>query len=253
MNRTEIAKAVAETSSSWLGPIGQPEPMSTDQSIPQYIRAWYDWAYLDRRNARLLDHEAVVTAILFGNSSRLRRAVLSEIAPGQSVLQVAHVYGNLIPQIAGRLGPDGRLDVIDIVPLQAARCRHKLHGFPGAHVRVADASEPGEAVYDVVNCYFLLHEVPDDRKSAIVNALLRRVGPGGRVVFVDYHRPARGHPLRGFYRRLFERVEPYALAMWNREIREYATDASAFDWQKQTMFGGVFQKIVARRADGKGG
>lgn len=217
------------------------------RAVPTYIEACYGWAYLDRRNARLLDREAVVTAILFGNSRRLRNSLLSDISSGQSVLQVAHVYGKLIPEIARTVGPSGHLDVIDIVPLQAALARRKLRGLGQTHVRIADASDPGEHAYDVVSCYFLLHEVPDDKKRTIVEALLQRVAPGGRAVFVDYHRPSRLQPLRGFYRRLFERVEPYALSMWDHDIREFAGDPSSFRWEKRGFFGGVFQKTVAYR------
>lgn len=217
--------------------------------IPSYIQAWYGWAYVDRNNASLLDRELIVAAILLGNNRRLRQALLSEVVPGQSVLQAAHVYGRLIPDLARQIGPQGYLDVIDIVPLQAALCRRKLQGVAHARVRLADAADPGAKIYDVVSCYFLLHEVPDEKKSAIVAALLNRVAPGGRAVFIDYHRPARLHPLRGFYHRLFKRLEPYASSMWDHEIFEYAANAVAFTWKKQTLFGGVFQKTVAFRVD----
>lgn len=216
--------------------------------IPNYLKASYTWAYLDRRNACLLDRELIVAGILFGNHGRLRRAVLDEVFPGQSVLQAAHVYGRLIPELARRIGPAGSLDVLDIVPLQAALCRRKLRGYPHARVRVADAAEPGEAVYDVVSCFFLLHEIPDNKKQEVVDALLARVAPGGRAVFVDYHRPARWQPLRPIYARLFERLEPFARSLWCSEIRDFSSHPERFCWEKHTLFGGVFQKTVARKA-----
>lgn len=239
--------AVADTAEPWPAAGSQPLGPATIDLIPWYIQDRYGWAYVDRGNASLLDREFIVAAILLGNNRRLRQALLSEISQGQSVLQAAHVYGRLIPDLARKVGPQGRLDVIDIVPLQAALCRRKLQGMTQARVRIADAADPGSGTYDVASCYFLLHEVPDEKKSAIVSALLDRVAPGGRAVFIDYHRPARFHPLRGFYRGLFERLEPYAQSMWNHEIREYAANAAAFAWEKQTLFGGVFQKVVAVR------
>ncbi len=218
-------------------------------SIPAYLTSFYSWAYLNRRNACLLDHNVVVTAILMGNHRRLRRAALSEVEPGHSVLQAAHVYGCLIPELARKLGPTGRLDVVDLVPLQAALCRRKLRSFRNARVRVADAAEPGGDIYDVVNCFFLLHEIPDERKHAVVDTLLTRVRPGGRAVFVDYHEPAPRHPLRGVFRRLFDRLEPFAESLWHHEVKEFASNAAAFRWEKQTMFGGVYQKTVAHRVE----
>ncbi len=243
----EDSKALAEPCEPWQDAGIQPLGGDAAELIPHYIRACYGWAYVNRGNASLLDREPIVAAILFGNNRRLRQALLSEIAPGQSVLQAAHVYGRLIPDIARWIGQQGRLDVIDIVPLQAALCRRKLQGLPQARVRIADAANPGKGTYDVVSCYFLLHEVPDEKKSAIVTSLLNRVAAGGRAVFIDYHRPLRFHPLRGFYRRLFDRLEPYAPSMWDREISDHAGNADQFRWEKQTLFGGVFQKVVASR------
>jgi len=215
-------------------------------SIPNYLSETYAWAYLSRRNAHLLDRDAVVNTILLGNHRRLREAALSEISPGQKVLQVAHVYGCLIPELARHIGPAGRLDMIDVVPLQVARCRQKLRDYAHTRAWVADARDLGEETYDVVNCFFLLHEVPDQYKGAVIDALLARITRTGKVVFVDYHAPTPRNPLRSFYQRLFERLEPYATTMWNREIRDFSTEADRFRWDKITMFGGVFQKTVAQ-------
>jgi len=219
----------------------------TREAIPDYLSTRYGWAYLNRKNARLLDRDAVVTAILLGNHRRLRRAALSEVAPGQSVLQAAHVYGCLIPELARRIGPSGRLDVIDLVPLQVALCRRKLRGFANVNVRVADAAEPSGESYDVVSCFFLLHEIPDEKKRAVVDALLAQLAPGGKAVFVDYHAPARWHPLRGIYRLLFDRLEPFAESLWYHDVQDFCRNAESFRWEKATMFGGVYQKTVAHR------
>lgn len=216
-------------------------------AIPSYLRDVYAWAYLDRRNARLLDQEAVVAALLWGNNARLRRAVLAEISPGQKVLQAAHVYGRLVPAIATAVGSAGRFDVIDVAPLQAALCRRKLRGFPHARARIADAAAPLADTYDVVVCFFLLHELPDASKSAVVNALLERVAPGGKVVFVDYHAPAAWHPLRALMRRVFAVLEPFAESMWRHEIIDFAAGPAEFEWQTETFFGGLYQKTVASR------
>ena len=227
---------------------GDPPARRTRRAIPEYLSARYDWAYLNRKNACLLDRDAVVTAILLGNHGRLRRAALSEVAPGQDVLQAAHVYGRLIPELARRIGPDGRLDVVDLVPLQVALCRRKLRGFANTNVRVADAAEPGGRTYDVVSCFFLLHEIPDEKKRVVVDALLAQLVPGGKAVFVDYHAPAPWHPLRGIYRRLFDRLEPFAESLWHHDVRDFCGNAASFRWEKTTMFGGVFQKTVAYRS-----
>jgi len=216
-------------------------------AIPAYMYEVYNWAYLNSTNARLLDHDAIVSTILLGNNARLRRSLISEIMTGQRVLQAAHVYGRLIPEIARQVGPAGYLEVIDLVPLQAALCRQKLRDFPQARVRIANASNPGEAMYDVVSCFFLLHEIPDDLKRSVVDALLLRVDRGGKVVFVDYHKPARWHPLRGLLQLLFNRLEPFAESLWHHQIVDFATAPENYRWEKQTFFGGLYQQTIAYR------
>ena len=247
MNSTDAGRRAVDRAFVEVAEAG-PCPLSYQRAanaIPAYLREVYSWAYLNRTNAFLLDRNAVVSAILLGNNRRLRRAIISEIAAGERVLHVAHVYGQLIPEVAVQVGHRGQLDVVDLVPLQAALCRRKLRGFPQARVRIADAARPGDGVYDVVTCFFLLHEIPDERKRAVVDALLARVVPGGKVVFVDYHGPARWHPLRGLMQVLMNRLEPFAESLWHHEIAEFASVPGGYRWQKQTLFGGLYQKTVA--------
>jgi hypothetical protein len=215
--------------------------------VPGYLRDVYDWAYLNPSNAARLDREQVVSLILWGNHRRLKHAAYGEFRSGQRVLQVAHVYGDFIPGLARRVGAGGRLDVIDIAPLQVARCRDKLRAYPWARVRRADARDPGGGPYDGICCYFLLHELPGIWKRAVVDALLAGVAPAGKVVFVDYHAPWPWHPLRPVMSAVFDRCEPFAKELWRHDIRGLASRPTDFSWSKDTYFGGLYQKVVARR------
>lgn len=217
------------------------------ERVPAYLSETYGWAYLNPFNACLLDRDWVVRAILLGNSGHLARALLSQITPGQRVLQAAHVYGNLIPRMARKVGPAGRLDVIDVAPLQVTRCRRKLRGLPQARVRLADVARPGGGLYDVVSSYFLLHELPSAHKRVTVDALLASVAPGGRAVFVDYHCPDPGHLLRWLLVRIFAWLEPYAAEMWELPISDFAFRSGEFEWESRLLFGGLYQVTVATR------
>ena len=106
--------------------------------VPDYLQEIYDWAYLNPSNVRLLDRDWIVSAILWGNNARLRRAAFAEFVPGQRILQPSHVYGGMIPGLARLVGPEGRLDVVDIAPVQVANCRRKLVPYPWARVRQAE-------------------------------------------------------------------------------------------------------------------
>lgn len=216
-------------------------------ALPDYLVRTYTWAYLRPASIAVFDNPMVVDAILWGNFRRLVRSACVEFAPGQRILQAASVYGSLSAELAERVGRDGRLEVIDIAPLQVEHCRRKLEGYPQASVRVADAAMPGGGLYDGVCCFFLLHEVPDDYKRAVVDALLGCVAPGGKVVFVDYHKPGALHPARFVTSMIFRFLEPFANALVDGEIMDFSREPDSFIWRKETFYGGLFQKVVARR------
>ncbi|MEX0828451.1 MAG: rhodoquinone biosynthesis methyltransferase RquA [Haliea sp.] len=223
--------------------------LQTTSQIPAYINDHYWWAYLRPASLKVFDNTPVVSAILWGQYARLKEAALEEIQPGQQILQAACVYGDLSPQLAKRVGNEGRLDVIDIVPLQVTNCRRKLRGFPNATVRQANAAVPGGGPYDAVCCFFLLHELPDDCKRIVVNSLLESVVPGGKVIFIDYHKPHFLHPLKAVMSVVFALLEPFAKRLWSNEISYFAENNDQFDWRKRKYFGALFQKVIATRAN----
>lgn len=221
-------------------------------AVPAYLRDTYTWAYLRPSSVRILDRPAIVHGILWGNYNRLVRAVLAELAPGQRVFQPACVYGDFSPRVAGRLGPEGRLDVADIAPVQLANAERKLARLPNARVRRHDASHRLGERYDAVCCFFLLHEMPAGYRRRTVDALLDAVEPGGRAIFVDYHRPHPAHPLRWLMSLVFDTLEPFAKDLWRDEIASHASRPEDFAWRKRICFGGLYQVVVAERAAADG-
>ena len=83
--------------------------------------------------------------------------------------------------------------------------------------------------------------------ASFVDALLGSVVPGGKVVFVDYHRPHPRHPLKGVMSLIFDFLEPFAKSLWHADIADFAGARDDFAWSKQTYFGGLYQKTVALR------
>jgi len=219
---------------------------STPQ-IPQYMQDIYYWAYLNPRNVRWLDHELIVRLILWKQHVKLRDAAFAEILPGQYVLQSTCVYGKFLPLLAKLIGPSGHLSLVDIATVQLEAARRKLNGFQNVSLHHADVLKLGDKLYDSVICYFLLHEIPDRDKRAAVNALLRKVRPGGKVVFIDYHKPHWAHPLKPVTSFVFDTLEPFAKGMWRHEIEEFAKEPGLFTWRKERFFGSLFQKVVAQR------
>lgn len=230
-------------------PALRPAAPGADDPVPLYLRRTYSWAYLDRRTLGWLDRSSVVSAILWGNARRLVRAAVSAFRPGSKVLQAACVYGDFSALLARQVGRGGRLEVVDVAPLQVANARRKLAGLPQASVRRADlaADCPGRRAYDGVCCFFLLHEVPANVRRRIVDNLLEAVAPGGRVVFVDYHRPHPRHPLRWPMAAVFRWLEPYAVSLLDADIAGLSAQSADFAWHKRTLFGGLYQIVIGDR------
>jgi ubiquinone/menaquinone biosynthesis C-methylase UbiE len=231
--------------------VGQAYPQAADNvgspAIPAYLQNVYRWAYLDPRNARFLDNEFVVKTILWWQHRRLQQAAFAAIEPGQHVLQAACVYGTFSVNLARHIGGDGRLDIVDVAEVQVHNCRRKLGGFNHAFVRQDNIVNLGDETFDAACCYFLLHELPDEYKIGAVRALLDSVDQGGKVVFVDYHKPHWAHPLKPLTSLIFDTLEPYAKGLWRNEIAAFADCDAKFTWQKETFFGGLYQRVVATR------
>lgn len=217
--------------------------------VPQYLQDTYYWAYINPRNVKWLDNDFVVRTILWQQHNRLQKLAFAEIEFGDDVLQTACVYGSFSLNLAKWIGLGGTLDIVDAAAIQVRNTRVKLKNYRNARVYQNDvlALSPNET-HDVVCCYFLLHELPDLQKYEAVRLFLKKVKPGGKAVFVDYHKPKWWHPLKLITSIVFDTLEPFAKGLWRNEIKEFSFRADdEFTWTKETIFGGLFQKVVATR------
>lgn len=231
-----------------LFPPKNPPPINVP-AIPEYLQSTYWWAYLHPNAIRLFDRQWLVNLILWGNFSRLRDWALDELGAtiDRHVLQVACVYGNFTQRIAARLGEHGKLDIVDVAPIQLANLRGKLPTDPRIHLHHQDSSAlhfPA-ASFDSTLLFFLLHEQPASVRRATLSEAMRVTRPGGRIVIVDYHLPKSGNPLRYVMQAVLRTLEPFALDLWQQEIAAYLPNGAArSSLVKTTCFGKLYQKIV---------
>lgn len=218
-------------------------------AVPAYLEQTYWWAYIHPNAVSLFERQWLVNLILWGNFSRLRDAALDELGttlPGRT-LQVACVYGDFTNRLAERIAQGGRLDVVDILPIQLANLRTKLPASApvGLHQRDSTALGFADASYHRGVLFFLLHEQPEAVRRQTVREALRVLKPGGKLVLVDYHQPRRIHPLRYLFRPILNALEPFALDLWNHPIEAWLpagfTPAAL---HKETYYGGLYQKVV---------
>jgi ubiquinone/menaquinone biosynthesis C-methylase UbiE len=236
---------------SATAPATSPSGQLPLDAIPEYLSKTYTWAYLSKRTMRWLDRPSVVSAILWGNANRLMQSSIAHFSPGERVLQAACVYGHYSPLLAQRIGRSGQLTVTDVAAVQLENLVPKVATWPQVRLHRGDLSRGHTGVpdgsMDAVACFFLLHEVPPDHRRRIVESLLRAVRVGGRVVFTDYHRMGPWHPLRPIMAAVFKHLEPYANSLLDQDFRSISTLCGSFEFEKRTLFGGLYQEIVATR------
>ena len=224
--------------------------------VPRYLQTTYWWAYLHPNGVRLFERQWLVNLILWGNFSRLRDAALREMGSviEGDVLQVACVYGDFTEQLARRLSPDAHLHVIDVAPIQISnlltklklklKCQRQVTVLQqdATALRFADASK------DAVVVFFLLHEQPVDVRRKTVTEAWRVLKPGGKLIFVDYHRPRASSPFRYLMVPILAVLEPFAMDLWRDEISSCLPSGQlAAKLEKQTYFGDLYQKVVITR------
>lgn len=227
-------------------------PFSGPVPLPAYLQQTYWWAYLHPASVRIFERQWLVNLILWGNFARLRDLALDEIGPSipGEVLQVACVYGNFTERLVQRLEPTGRLDVVDVAPVQLENLKEKLDGAAriGLHHQDSTHLHFADASYDCVVVFFLLHEQPEDVRTQTIAQALRVVRPGGKVIFVDYHRPDWTNPFRYVMVPILTTLEPFAMDLWRKDIAEWLPDGGrAMTVAKETYFGGLYQKVVITR------
>jgi len=225
---------------------------SQQLKVPKYLEETYWWAYVHPTSVRIFERQWLVNLILWGNFARLRDTALDEI--GQSIagnnLQVACVYGDFSQQIATRLEAESELHIVDIAPVQINNAERKLNQYSNVYLHLQDSTclNFDEGQFDNVIVFFLLHEQPESVRAKTVEEAMRVVKPGGKVVFVDYHKPHWANPFRYIMMPVFYALEPFAFGVWKKEIIDWVpAGLRPKKIKKETLFGGLYQKVVMTR------
>jgi ubiquinone/menaquinone biosynthesis C-methylase UbiE len=226
--------------------------LANDVKAPQYLVAHYSWAYIHPRAIRLFERQWLVNLILWGNYRRLSGIVLAELEQifPCATLQVGCVYGDLTNRLSTQAtATKSELDVIDILPMQLTNLHGKLPRDATVRMLRMDSTDLRlpDASYDQALLFFLLHEQPSHLRELTMSEVFRVVRPGGKIVIVDYARPRFWNPLRYLWRPLLGLLEPFALDLWRHEIPYWFPVEVPVRWNKQSFFGGLYQKIVITR------
>lgn len=152
------------------------------------------------------------------------------LKPGQRALDVAAGSADLAVGLARRVGPKGRVVVTDINERMLAIGRDRLlnAGFAGnvAYV-VADAEALPfrDDVFDCVTIGFGLRNVTD--KNAALESMFRVLGPGGRLLVLEFSAPRLG-PLNSVY-------DAYSFHVLPRMGAFLADDAASYRYLAESI------------------
>lgn len=229
----------------------KPASTSAVAEVPEYLKQTYWWAYVHPKAVYVFERQWLVNLILWGNFARLRDEALDAL--GQQLdgrtLQIACVYGNLSARLRERLTPEGRMDVVDILPVQLDNLARKLPVDPRIALHQGDSSALPMASesYDRALLFFLLHEQPEDVRRKTLSEALRVLKPDGTLVIVDYHRPSAFSPLYWPMQGILRTLEPYAMDLWRQPIDEFLPkDVAIASIERSTSFAGLYQLLKIR-------
>jgi ubiquinone/menaquinone biosynthesis C-methylase UbiE len=250
-NAAVVSSRFAQPQRASLGTGAPALPWSpAELEVPSYLSAHYWWAYIHPAAVQLFERQWLVNLILWGNYAQLRDAVMAEMGdsvPGRT-LQVACVYGDLTTRLSARVADGGRMDIVDVLPIQLSNLHKKLPRNAPVRLFAMDSSNLNlpDASYDRALIFFLLHEQPSYYRERTLSELFRVVKPGGKIVVVDYGLPRWWHPLRYIWRPMLAKLEPFALDLWRDEIAKWLP-RGGIRVRKQPFFGGLYQKVVITR------
>lgn len=228
-------------------------PFHQVDPIPAYLEETYWWAYVRPYATSFFDHEWIVNLILLGNMAKLRDKALNAL--GSSIhgrtLQIASVYGDFSARLVERIAKGDSLDIVDVVPAQLENLRRKLPLLAPVRLIQSDSMslKSSDQAYDQAILFFLLHEMPAKVREKTLSEALRVLKPGGKLVIVDFHKPLAWNPLRYLYPPVFRLLEPFALDIWRESIEQWLPkDFVPAEITKETLFGGLYQKVVIRKS-----
>lgn len=143
-------------------------------------------------------YDAIVWLALRGRERRMRRRLLdlSQLRSGESVLDVGCGTGTLAILAKETVGQFGTVCAVDPSSEMLARARLKATRAR-AEVRFQNAAAQAlpfsDSSFDVALGTIMLHHLGRSARHELAAELRRVVRPGGRVLLVDFARPAAKH------------------------------------------------------------
>lgn len=219
--------------------------------LPDYLVRHYNWAYIWPVSVWFFDHQPIINAILFGNYRRIMDNTLRLMKPASAgkTLQIAAVYGELTPKLAGEID---ELYLMDAATVQLRAAARKLDQIGrNAHLARMHAEHLNyeDDSFDTALMFLLLHELPPDARRKSLREAMRVLKQDGRFVIAEYGEFSKGHFFHRFapMRWTLTTAEPFLDGFWKESLAESLALAAAEVGKKVELeehvdiFGGFYR------------
>jgi len=150
-------------------------------------------------------YDLLASLLTLGRETRLRNRMLglARLQPGETVLDVACGSGTLALAAKQQVGPQGRVTGIDASAemIERARAKGMKAGLDLTFVNGTAQELPfGQGQFDIVIGTLMLHHLPRPARSDFAREAGRVLKPGGRLLLIDFGRPAQQSRWPRFHR-----------------------------------------------------